>query len=354
MSQSFWLNIFLNYILSFVGEGIDKVSFRKYFLGLIYQDKYFSVNGISQNTKERSKWQLYDFLERRINWKNLFYQFAKLLLPIFKALNFYLTVDGTPLKQVYGTHRITKRGFISITGMKNIPQNEMISVGLTNGIIYIPLDFSIWVSSKVSKPKDYKKKTEIFLNLLRKYLLMQIPVKTIMFDSYFASKKIIKWLNKNGFIWCTRIKKNRIIYINGNNCQLQHSGLNYDESIICTLNNIKGLVRILRFCHQNEEYYVCSNNINLTDELLKAEYLKRWQVEVFHREAKQKLGLENLMMRSWKKLTNHVGFVCLAYSILTVLRHFSFGSVGSMKFKIADETLGISSAIDIMDKNLAS
>lgn len=354
MSQCIWLQIILNYIISFLSNDIDKVSFRKYLLGLIWQDKYFSVHGISKNTQEKSMWQLYDFMESKINWKNLFYQLAKLILPIFKALNFYLTADGTPLKQPYAAHRITKRGFISIAGMKNIPQNEMISIGLTNGIIYIPLDFCIWVSSKVTKPKDYKKKTEMFLNLMKKYLLMQIPVKTIMFDSYFASKKIIKWLNRNGFTWYTRIKKNRIVYIEGNKCQLQKSGLNYDESFVCKLNDIKGQVKIFRFCHQDEEYYICSNNIAIANEGLKAEYLKRWQVEVFHREAKQKLGLENLMMQKWNNLTNHVGFVCLAYSLMTVLKQLSGGSVGDVKFKIADEIFGISSAIDIMDRKLTS
>lgn len=133
--------------------------------------------------------------------------------------------------------------------MKNIPQNEMISIGLTNGIIYIPLDFCIWVSSKVSKPKDYKKKTDMFLSLMKKYLLMQIPVKTILFDSYFASKKIIKWFNKNGFIWYKRIE---YFYVERNKPQLQKLDLNYDERVICKLNNIQGQVIILRFCHQDE------------------------------------------------------------------------------------------------------
>lgn len=354
MSHCIWLQIFLNYIISFLSNDIDKVSFRKYLLGLIWQDKYFSVRGISKNTQEKSMWQLYDFLESKIHWKNLFYQLAKLILPIFKALNFYLTADGTPLKQQYAKNRITKKGLVSIIGMKNIPQNEMISIGLTNGNIYIPLDFCIWVSSKVSKPRDYKKKTDMFLNLMKKYLLMQIPVKTIMFDSYFASKKIIKWLNKNGFVWFTRIKKNRKIYVEGNKCQLQKSGLNYDESTVTKMNGIGQQVKILRFCLQDEEYYICSNNIHIADEKLKSEYLKRWQVEIFHREAKQKLGLENLMMQKWNNLTNHVGFVCLAYSLMTILKQLSGGSVGEVKFKIADEILGISSAIDIFDRKLCA
>ena len=188
---------------------------------------------------------IYDFLESKINWKNLFYQLAKLMLPIFKALNFYLTADGTPLKQIDGTHRITA----------------------------------------LSVYKEWK-----------------------IFESYFASKKIIKWLNRNGFTWFTRIKKNRIIHVSGNKCQIQKSGLNYGESIVGKLNKISQQVKILRFCLQDEDNYICSNNIHLSNVKLKAAYLKRWQVEVFHREAKQKLGLEFLMMRSWKKLTNHVGF----------------------------------------------
>ncbi len=354
MSHSFWLQIFLNYILSFVSKEIDIISFRKYLIGLIYQEKGFSVHKISTNTQEKSMWQLYDFLESKINWKNLFYQLAKLILPIFKALNFYLIVDGTPLTQKHAKHRITPKGFVSIAGMKRIPQNEMISLCLTNGTVYIPLDFSIWVSSKVCSPRNYKKKTDMFLSLMKKYLLMQMPVKTIMFDSFFASKKIIKWLNKNGFTWYTRIKKNRKFYINGSKCQLQKSGLNYDESIVTNLNGIKEQVKIIHFSYQDEEYYICSNSIYVSDEELKSKYFDRWLIEVFHREAKEKLGLDFLMMQSWKKLTNHVGFVCLAYSLMTVIQEVQGGSMGNVMFKIADEALKTSSAIDVIDKNLTA
>lgn len=47
------------------------------------------------------------------------------------------------------------------------------------------------------------------------------------------------------------------------------------------------------FYHKDEEVYACSNDISLTDAQLKAQYKSRWKCEVFHREPKQKLGLEN-------------------------------------------------------------
>ena len=153
---------------------------------------------------------------------------------MFGSIGFYLTSDGTPLKQRYAEYRITKQGHISIAGRKNIPQNELISLGLTNGIIYIPILWDIWVSPKVCKKSDYKSKPEIFLNLLKKYLILKIPVKTIMFDSFFTSKEIFKWLIKNEFKLTTRIKKNRTVYVNGFKYILQDLKLKENESIVCS------------------------------------------------------------------------------------------------------------------------
>lgn len=145
---------------------------------------------------------------------------------MFGSMGFYLTSDGTPLKQRYATYRVAKHGHISIKGKKNIPQDELISLGLTNGVIYIPILWDIWVSPKISKKSDFKTKPAIFLNLLKKYLILKIPVKTVMFDSFFTSKEIMKWLNKNGFKFTTRIKKNRTIYIDGIKTSLECSEMN--------------------------------------------------------------------------------------------------------------------------------
>jgi len=70
----------------------------------------------------------------------------------------------------------------------------MIAIGLTNGTIYIPILWDIWVSPKVAKKRHYKTKPDILLNLLKRFLILKIPVKTIMFDSFFTSKEIMKWL----------------------------------------------------------------------------------------------------------------------------------------------------------------
>ena len=207
MSPIFWLSHFLNFILPLLSWHIDAKKFKKYLLALILEDKYFSVRRFSRITQEYSLDQFYYFLKTKINWNKIFIRLAKLIILIFGKIGFYLTSDGTPLKQRYAGYRITKHGHTSISGRKNIPQNELISLGLTNGIIYIPIMWDIWVSPKVCKKRDYKSKPEIFLNLLKKYLILKIPVKTIMFDSFFTSKEIFKWLVTNEFKLTTKINK---------------------------------------------------------------------------------------------------------------------------------------------------
>ena len=350
----FWLNHFTNYILTLLSGHIDKGIFKKYLLALLLEDKYFSVRRYSRTTQEYSLDQFYDFLKTKINWQKIFCRLSKLVIIMFGSAGFYLVADGTPLKQVYADYRIAKHGHICIKGKKNIPQNEMIAIGLTNGIIYIPILWDIWVSSKVSKKRDYKTKPDIFLNLLKRFLILKIPIKTIMFDSFFTSKEIMKWLNKNEFTFTTRIKKNRTIFIDDKQYMLSEYGLKEDESIVCNLKGIKQAVKIVMFYHKDEYVYACSNNISLSNDELKAQYKSRWECEVFHRESKQKLGLESFQVEDWQKLVNHVGFVCLAYSLLSILRQKCGGSIGDIKFDLQDRVYGISRSADTFELKLAS
>ena len=74
----------------------------------------------------------------------------------------------------------------------------------------------------------------------------------------------------------------------------------------------------------------------MTDKDLKQEYLDRWGVEVFHREAKQKLGLEKMLVRSWRKLTNRIGLICVVYGFLTTIKQEVTTSIGKVKRVIQD------------------
>jgi hypothetical protein len=348
------LNKLLKIILPLICGNFDIENFKVYLLGLILQERWFSTFGISKRTETKSMWQIYYALDKAINWKNIYYTLANAIMTMFLSSNWYIVTDGSQLRQEYAKYRITKRGFVSVKGMKNMPHNELISLSLTNGVIYIPLDFRIWTSKKITKPSEYKKKTDLFFAMIYEYFIRRIPVKTILFDNGFASKRLLNWLSQHEFTWVTRIKGNKKVKYNGKACKLSDLGLEINQSIVLKMVGVSGLVKIIRICHQDEIVYIAANRTGIEDAKLITMYKARWRVEEFHREAKQHLGLENIRMRNWQKLQNHVGFVCLSYALLSILRHEWKGSIGSVKHIIHDEVYQIHDAHERLLQKLAS
>lgn len=343
---------FLKPVLELLEDPKLQEIIEQYLSGLILEDKYFSAYRISKKTEKIEYHQIRYQLNKQVNWRKLFYKIVKLATKEYSNKYLSLVIDGSPIKQIYADNRITPDGLIDISNMKNVPHNELISLALTDREFYMPIDFKIWTSKKVTPEEKYQKKTDIFLEILKRYHFLGLPFKKIAFDGFFASKKILKWLNKNGYTWITRINCKRGVIINGKKSSLTSLDLKDGESILCELNGVKGLVKILRFSLKNEVIYAATNQYSISDNELKKEYLDRWEVEVFHREAKQRLGLEYIFIKSWQKLTNHVGLVCLAYALLSILSPLTNGSISLTKYKIQNEIYSLSDANDRLVQKL--
>ena len=325
---------YLKPLVSLIDGEHNQKTFEKYISGLMLENKNFSTLEINEKTEEKELSQLYYFLEQTINWRKLSYTQAKAVLADDNPEDYYLLLDATPIKQKYAANRITKTGFVNISELKNVPNNEIVGLYLSNGIKYIPLEFKLWASAKVTNQEDYKKKTNQFIELFQYYGMNGIPVKRAFFDNGFASMFNLNWLMENQYIFITRLKSNKIVYIDGKKHILSELELKKGQSVVCELKTIRKSVKILRFCHQNEDYYIVTNDLELADDDLKQGYLDRWGVEVFHREAKQQLGLEKMLVRSWRKLTNRIGLISVVYGFLTTIGQQVKTSVGKAKREI--------------------
>lgn len=345
---------YLNLLFRIITPGIPKEIFEAYLLGIMQDDRYFCSHGISQKTQKIELWKFYDFLKQKIAWNKILYHLAKIILTTTNKDHWYLIIDASPLEQHHANYRITKKGKVDIKDMKNVPHNQLVSLVLTDGTRTIVLDFRVWVSKKVSKPCDYIKQTDLALDLLKKYTLHKIPVKTVLIDSSFSSKKIIKWLNKNEFSWFTRLKKNRVVYIHSKKFKLSELQLSFGESIVCELRNIHQAAKILKIQYQDEVVYVATNDVSLTDSEIESSYRLRWKIELFHREAKQHLGLNYIRIQSYRALVNHVGFVCLAFSLLSSQQKNKSDTIGSIKRTIQNELYSTYDAIDRFSGKIAS
>lgn len=201
--------IFLKPLLLVLLPEIPIDLFKIYLLGLIQDDRYFSVLSFSRRSSKNRR-MISKILKYKINWTTIMYCLAKM----FEITGeWHLVGDSSPIKEPAAEYRTTKHGRVSIKGMKNVPYNELVTLILTNGIVRIVLDKRIWVSPKVAKPYDCVTKPDLFLDLIMKFNLKKIPVKTIVFDNGFASKKIINWLNQHNYTWTTRLKRNTLLCV---------------------------------------------------------------------------------------------------------------------------------------------
>jgi hypothetical protein len=125
------LNKLLNILLPLISGYVDIENFKVYLLGLILQERWFSTFGISKRNQTKSMWQTYEFLKTRINWQKIYYTLANYAFVMFMGNNWYLIVDGSPLRQKYAKYRITKRGFVCVKEYKNMPHNEFIYLSIS-------------------------------------------------------------------------------------------------------------------------------------------------------------------------------------------------------------------------------
>ena len=65
-------------------------------------------------------------------------------------------------------------------------------------------------------------------------------------------------------------------------------------------------------------YYLISNKLTTSSEEIIAQYLQRVGVEVFHREAKQNVGLEGYFLRKNRGIERYLFLVLLTYAFLAL------------------------------------
>ena len=66
--------------------------------------------------------------------------------------------------------------------------------------------------------------------------------------------------------------------------------------------------------------YLLTSDLSLTTQQVVQWYRRRWAVEVFFRDAKQHLGLGGCEARRPELIISHVVLVCVAYTLLQLLK----------------------------------
>jgi len=216
--------------------------------------------------------------------------------------------------------------------------HDIVSTFYRNGKQCIPLYFQPYFKKDVVDQLDvwFKTKIQIAVDLLRLSLAWVEP-EAIVFDSWYMAKEILDFINSRGLTWVSKTKSNRLILVDDKWVSLKwyakhlskKSFTRIDKMVdekrfkwifetTVTMKNV-GQVKlvILRVRKNSKSFsFLASNNAKLDGLQVLTYYKKRWDIEVFHRDCKQHLGIGEYQARKLDAVVIHLHLVFLAYTLL--------------------------------------
>jgi hypothetical protein len=194
--------------------------------------------------------------------------------------------------------------------------------------LYVKKD-SKWLNN------DFKTKIEIQKKHLTELVNMNLIFSVVVMDSWYFCKLLIKHIEDLKKDWIARAKSNRLVKSKGkwislgefakdkiNKVRFRVVNIGDDKYImraftvrIKSIGQVKLLISLDK--HGNFSYYV-SNRQDWNELTIISNYLRRWDIEVWHREGKGSYGLEECQLRSDEGVSRYLTLSSLAATFLEI------------------------------------
>lgn len=252
---------------------------------------------------------------------------------------------------------------------------KLMTLGWSDGVSFLPLDFILCSSSKASKRLQgirkeldkrccgYKrrmeamaKSTEHLESMVKRALAQGIRADYLLMDSWFAFPSLLATLGKHLPVICMGKDMPKVFY--------RHQGqwLTLGR-LFAKLKKRPGKARILtsvvvetkkeqkvrivfiRHRHKRQWLAILSTKIDLTDEEIVRIYGKRWDIEVFFKMMKHYLNLEReTQLRDFDGIIGHITIAMSRYVFLAFEQrcHDDPRTLGSLFYACCEEQQDLS------------
>lgn len=216
-------------------------------------------------------------------------------------------------------------------------------IGLVTCVYVNPDIDKFWVIDyRIFDPeRDGRSKLDHLLDMWQSILYVeQLPFRTVLMDSWYATMKVMKAVEKAGKIYYCPLKSNRQVTESpaDDYCRvdaLSWSAAELEAGKMVHLKKFpKGhqvkLFRIAVSTHRTE-LVVTNDHSQDSSDATRIESAIRWKIEQFHREAKQVTGLEASQCRSQRAQRNHIACAMLVWVRLNQLAQDAHTNVYQIK-----------------------
>jgi len=225
-------------------------------------------------------------------------------------------------------------------------------IGLVNCVYVNPETGHFWVIDyRLYDPEgDGKSKLDHVLDMLQNLIYYKLlPFRTVLMDSWYATKNLMQYIDKQGKIYYCTLKKNRLVDdTGGRETYKSISSLEWNESEqkLGKIIKIKAFpkdqkVKRLRVIVSTEktEFIVTNDLSQDSDDVVQEVCNFRWKIEQFHREIKQLTGIESCQCRKGRIQRNHIACAMLVWLRLKDKAYRTGQTVYQLKHRLLSDYL---------------
>ena len=327
-------------ILSFSRKAFTKGGFRhagNYISGLIALSKK-TVKKISEACIDENDSSALNRIltEAKFEKESFETRYLKKICYLFRGLDIFLLLDDTLAKHNGKYIEETQMHFDHSTN-EYVRGHQFFTAILYTPVLQLPIFPELY-------SKNTDSKIEMAKNLISKLVHAKIQIHTVLFDSWYSDKDLIKACLKAKIRVICAVKTNRKVRFfrarNYNSLSLVSKQTRVQKLYECRIGDKIYDVRaeeaylnklpLMRLVISHERIddklsdrviHLISTNIKDTvDEILNT-YKIRWHIETYHRDIKQNLGFAKAFFRKTEGIVRHAIFVALAYAVLSLFMY---------------------------------
>jgi hypothetical protein len=234
--------------------------------------------------------------------------------------NRYLVFDDSQLSKPYAKEiEGIDVGFDSSSGRAELGL-QMITALITDLEIRLPIDVRPFFGKQIAG-KFFKSKGELAAKIFT-HLHEIFSFDLVVADAHYATKFFLSFLNNFKQAFLMKFTCNRIVTIGNKTGSLKKlMPLRRNEHFRCTRGLFDGnyyYFYVVKINFYTTCYFISLYEIEKSD--LIAVYRIRWNIELYHRTAKQSLGWKDCQMRAIEKQELHTLYVMHAYASADIMR----------------------------------
>lgn len=225
-------------------------------------------------------------------------------------------------------------------------------IGLISCLYVNPRIGKFWVIDyRIYDPSgDGKTKIDHVLDMLKSLVYYKdLPFNTVLMDSWYATNKLMLYIDSLGKIYYCPLKRNRLVDDTGGEQDYQQiEKLSWQETElkqgkIIKIKKFPGAKRVKLFrvtvSTNRTEFIVTNDSSQNSTKVVQQVYNIRWKVEEFHRELKQLTGVESCQCRKGRIQRNHIACAILVWFRLKALSYKTDQTVYQIKHSLLSNYL---------------